>query len=177
MSSSVPRFFPVCLVHFRSSSFASIFWSTLFQRSSLPLGSPGMSSFSACFSPSPFFLLPTFLPLLDYGDLLYTSASGQCLRSLDAVTVPYDLSLVVNILPTILLCMQNLMGRLCLYLDWSLLTCVHISLRHCHYSLCLQDVLQLSVPRARTELAGCPLCLEHPPEKLKIARADFIWCL
>ena len=124
----------------------------------------------SCFSlgTRKYLISSTFLPLLDYGDLLYMNASAQCLRSLDSVYhcalrfvtgckhLTHHCTLYVKAdWPSLYvrrrihwLCFiyKTLIGLVPDYL------CAYLLRNQGQYSLRSQDVLQLTVPRARTEL-------------------------
>ena len=96
--------------------------------------------------------------------------------------MPCDLSLVLNILPSVVPCMQSLIGHLCLYAGVPIggvlliqlglvptYLCTYLLRSQVHFSLRLQDVLHLSVLTARTQLGKKAFYfLERPPERLQM---------
>lgn len=138
----------------------------------------------------------TFLPLLDYGDLLYINASAQCLQSLDTVYhcalrfitgckyLTHHCTLYAKAeWPSLYVrrrthwlsfIYKTLLGLVPTYL------CTYLSRSQGHYSLRSQDALQLSVPRVRTELGKkafkyAARCTWNTLQKDLIDRIDFVW--
>ncbi len=106
----------------------------------------------------------TFLPLLDYGDLLYMNAPGYYLKNLTLFFIaPYALLLVVVIKHIIVLYTRRLSYHRCI-LDWYCfiyksicgLTPSYLSLSFSKSKVCYNlrsnDPLYFKVPRVRTEL-------------------------
>ena len=111
----------------------------------------------------------TFLPVLDYGDLLYMNASVHCLHMLDIVyhgalrfvtnyralthhCILYSkvtLACSVNMLAYshwYVFIYKAILGRLPCYLS------VFLTRKHGNYGLRSQDTMLMTVPRVRTEL-------------------------